>query len=135
MYLFSNRPQIMLKWGKNKKVAHQPLGECVIASHMKSINFVYSTLNKITKFWLIASSTINPKLYSVGVPLKFPWKWCVRKKMADIRFTILMGLFLPNKELFTNFLKFNHAWKHEEDRWNYFQCYTKPNLWVATILA
>ena len=46
-----------------------------------------------------------------------------------------MALFLPNKELFTNFVMFNHAWKHEEDRWNYFQCHTKPNLRVATILA
>ena len=34
----------------------------------------YSTLNKITQFWLVESSTINPKLYSVGVPIKFPWK-------------------------------------------------------------
>ena len=31
---------------------------------------------------------------------------------------------------------FNHAWwKGEEDRWNYFQRYTKPNLRVAAILA
>ena len=34
----------------------------------------YSTLNKITQFWLVESSTINPKLYSIGVPIKFPWK-------------------------------------------------------------
>ena len=38
------------------------------------------------------------------------------KKMADSRFAILMALFLPNEELFTNFVMFNHAWKHEEDR-------------------
>ena len=35
---------------------------------------LYSTVNKITQFWLVESSTINPKLYSVGVPIKFPWK-------------------------------------------------------------
>ena len=36
---------------------------------------VYSTLNKITQFWLVESSTItDPKLYSVGLPIKFPWK-------------------------------------------------------------
>ena len=35
---------------------------------------LYSTLNKITQFWLVESCTINPKLYSVGVPIKFPWK-------------------------------------------------------------
>ena len=35
---------------------------------------LYSTLNKITQFGLVESSTINPKLYSVGVPIKFPWK-------------------------------------------------------------
>ena len=34
----------------------------------------YSTLNKITQFLLVESNTINPKLYSVGVPIKFPWK-------------------------------------------------------------
>ena len=34
----------------------------------------YSTLNKITQFWLVESSTIYPKLYSVGVPIKFLWK-------------------------------------------------------------
>ena len=32
----------------------------------------YSTLNKTTRFWLVESSAINPKLYSVGVPIKFP---------------------------------------------------------------
>ena len=43
--------------------------------HSRSLCFLlYSTLNKITQFWLIESSTINPKLYSVGVPIKFPWK-------------------------------------------------------------
>ena len=31
--------------------------------------------------------------------------------MVDSRFAILMALFLPNKELFTNFVMFNHAWK------------------------
>ena len=44
----------------------------------RSYFFIYSTLNKITQFWfgfwLVESSTINPKLYSVGVPIKFPWK-------------------------------------------------------------
>ena len=55
--------------------------------------------------------------------------------MADSRLAILMALFLPNKELFTNFVMFNHALKHEEDRRNYFQCHTKLNLRVATILA
>ena len=31
---------------------------------------------------------------------------------------------------------FNHTWwKGEEDRWNYFQCCTKPNGRVAAILA
>ena len=68
-------------------------------------------------------------------PPQFPWKRRVRKKMADSRFAILMALLLPNKELFTNFVLLNHAWKHEEDRWTYFQCHTKPNLRVATILA
>ena len=98
-----------------------------------SNNYNYSTLNKITQFWLVESSAINPKLYSVGVPIKFSWKRRVRKKMADSGFAILMALFLTNKELFTNFVMFNLAWKHEEDRWNYF--HTKPNLWVVTILA
>ena len=36
--------------------------------------FPYSTLNKITQFWLVESSTINLKLYSVGVPIKVSWK-------------------------------------------------------------
>ena len=39
-----------------------------------TITWIYSTLNKITQFWLVESSTLNPKLYSVGVPIKFPWK-------------------------------------------------------------
>ena len=41
-----------------------------------SNNNNYSTLNKITQFWLVESSTINLKLklYSVGVAIKFPWK-------------------------------------------------------------
>ena len=34
------------------------------------ITYTYSTLNKITQFWLAESSTINSKLYSVGVPIK-----------------------------------------------------------------
>ena len=45
----------------------------------------YSTLNKITQFWLVEGSTINPKLYSVGVPINFPWKRSVR--------TIISGKF------------------------------------------
>ena len=45
----------------------------------------YSTINKITQFWLVESSTINPKLYSVGVPIKFPSKRSVR--------TIISGKF------------------------------------------
>ena len=75
------------------------------------------------------------------LPIKFPWKRRVsgkferQQKMADSRFAILMALFLPNKEFFPNFVMFNHAWKYEEDRWNYFQYHTKPNLRVATILA
>ena len=40
--------------------------------------------------------------------------------MADSRLAILMALFLPNKELFTNFVVFNYLLKHEDDRWNYF---------------
>ena len=36
-------------------------------------------------------------MYSVGVPIKFPWKQHVRKKMANSRFAILMALFLPNR--------------------------------------
>ena len=28
----------------------------------------------MTQFWLVENSAINPKLYSVGVPIKFPWK-------------------------------------------------------------
>ena len=90
---------------------------------------------KITQFWLVESSTINPNLYSVGVPIKFPWKQCIRKKMADSRFAISVALFLPNKGLFTNFVIFNHAWKQEEDSWNDLHCHTKPNSRVATILA
>ena len=35
--------------------------------------FNYSALNKINQFRLVESSTINPKLYSVGVLIKFPW--------------------------------------------------------------
>ena len=45
----------------------------------------YSMRNKITQFWLVESSTINPKLYSVGVPINFPWKRSVR--------TIISGKF------------------------------------------
>ena len=51
---------------------------------------LYSTLNKITQFWLVESSTINPKLYSVGVLIKFPWKWrnfvecTINKKSHDL---------------------------------------------------
>ena len=53
------------------------------------ITITYSTLNKITQFWLVESSTINPKLYSVGVPTKFPWKhnfveFPVNKKSHDL---------------------------------------------------
>ena len=57
------------------------------------------------------------------------------KEMADSPFAILMASFLPNKDLFTNFVMFNHAWKHEEDRWTYFHCHTKLNLRGATIFA
>ena len=89
--------------------------------------FVYGILKKITQFWLVESNTIKPKLYFVGVPIKFPWKQRVSG--------FLMALFLPKKELFTNFVMFNHAWKHEVGVWNYFHCDTKPNLQVATILA
>ena len=43
-----------------------------------------ATLNfrkfKVALFWLVESSTINPKLYSVGVPIKFPWK---RRNFAE----------------------------------------------------
>ena len=42
--------------------------------HALSSYVYYSTLNKITQFWLVESNTINLKLYSVGVPNKFPWK-------------------------------------------------------------
>ena len=45
---------------------------------------LYSTLNKITQFWLVESSTINPKLYSVGVPIKFPWKRRVGDKFKPL---------------------------------------------------
>ena len=45
-----------------------------------TITLLYSTLDKITQFWLVESSTINPKLYSVGVPIKFPWKGRVNGK-------------------------------------------------------
>ena len=34
-------------------------------------SLLYSTLNKITGFWLDERSTINPKLYSPGVPMTF----------------------------------------------------------------
>ena len=89
-------------------------------------NYYYRTLNKITQFWLVESSTIIIVLRS-RLPMKFPRKQCVSG--------ILMALFLPNQELFTNFVMFNHAWKHKEDRWNYFQCHTKLNLQVAPILV
>ena len=52
--------------------------------------YYYSTLNKITQFRLVKSSTINPKLYSVGVPIKFPWKrrnfveCTINKKSRDL---------------------------------------------------
>jgi len=60
----------------------------------------YSALNKITRFWLDERSTINPKLYSVGVPITFLWQRRVsaakrgkfesktKKKMADSRFAV-----------------------------------------------
>ena len=41
---------------------------------LSPISYSYSTPNKITQFWLVESNTINPKLYFVGVPIKFPWK-------------------------------------------------------------
>ena len=44
-------------------------------SYMYMYIYTCSTLNKITQFWLVESSTIYPKLYSEGVPIKFPWKW------------------------------------------------------------
>ena len=34
-----------------------------------TISLLYSTLNKIIQFSLVESSTINPKLHSVGVPI------------------------------------------------------------------
>ena len=46
----------------------------VIIKAIGSFYRFYSTLNKVIQFWLVESSTINPKLYSVGVPIKFPWK-------------------------------------------------------------
>ena len=102
----------------------------------------YSTLSKITQFWLVENSTINPKVYSVGVPIKFLWKRRVsgkferqQKRWPTVASQFEWFYFSPNKELFTNFVMFNHAWRHEEDRWNHFQCHTKPNLRVATILA
>ena len=42
--------------------------------HWYQVCLFYSTLNKITQFWFVESSTINPKLYSVGVPITLPWK-------------------------------------------------------------
>ena len=79
------------------------------------VSALISTLNKITQFRLVKSITINPKLYSVGVPIKCPCKRRVsgkferQQKMADSRFVILKGLFVPNKGLFTKFVMFNHA--------------------------
>ena len=48
----------------------------VTTQYTTDFYIIYSTLNKITQFWLVESSTINPKLYSIGVPIKFPWKRC-----------------------------------------------------------
>ena len=69
---------------------------------------VYSTLNKITQFWLVESSTINPKLYSVGVPIKIPWKrrnfvkCTINKKSHD-----LLVQFVNNRYLW--FWKFSNC--------------------------
>ena len=45
----------------------------------------------MTQFWLVESSTINPKLYSEGVPMETTRK----KKMADSRFRNFNGFIFP----------------------------------------
>ena len=55
----------------------------------------YSTLIKITQLWLVESSKINPKLYSVGVPIMFPWQ---RRVLPE---TLLSESRLQNSTVFS----------------------------------
>ena len=141
--------------------------------------------NKITQFWLVESSTINPKLYSEELPIILETKhtrnhkqqisismfWsidtCHNKVSADRYHVTISRAQVYSSSRSSVFLSwpltkcwfsigsrahvgltrwkpgswhwlwlFNHAWwKGKEDRWNYFQCYTNPNLRVAAILA
>ena len=110
--------------------------QCLIFSERSFINLhfnPYSTINKITQFWLVESSTINPKLYSVGVPIKLPWKRRVRKKKADSRFAILMALFLPNNKYFYQILVILRVLKlHWPKRsWNFENCQNHSYLLIT----
>ena len=73
---------------------------------------IYSTLNKITQFWLVESSTINPKLYSVGVPTKFPWKRRLSGKFEPlaarnfVEFTINKN----SHDLLVQFMNNRYSW-------------------------
>ena len=74
----SINPNDVVQWQKlqNKKNYYKPRFQSLQLPI--TIFSTFSTLNKITQFWLVERSTINPKLYSVGVPINFPWKRRVR---------------------------------------------------------
>ena len=84
-----------------------------------SYYFYYGTLNKITQFWLVESSTINPKLYSIGVPIKFPWKRRVsgefeRQQKNDRKSLRNFNGFIFTKERVV--YKFHHVQPYMETR-------------------
>ena len=68
--------------GSFYKLIIDPHNNLLPVGLLDSSNYIrtYSTLNNITQFLLVEGNTINPKLYSLGVPIKFPWKRRVRKK-------------------------------------------------------
>ena len=76
IYTFISQTKMPIFFWKGRSSSYilesQP-GKLMLETFLRDNN-VYSTRNKITQFWLIESSTINPKLYSVGVRIKFPSK-------------------------------------------------------------
>ena len=50
MRLFSNRSQMTSKCGKNKKVAHEAIAECVTNVHILTSSVIY-LLNRRTATW------------------------------------------------------------------------------------
>ena len=88
---------------------------------------IYSTLNKIT---------INPKLYSVGVPIRFPWKRrnfverTINKKSHDLLVQFVNNRYSWFWELSKSLVPINHElysrscdflYKFPCDRWTNFR--------------